>query len=427
MALSNFNDNIQIAAPKDIDNRRGKFFGGVWLPYTNVAEANVTVLPAYRSIGLTVIIDVAGETKEYWWKEGITDVDLIDKNPSMGGIVTAENGLSLSGANNVVLGGSLLNNTTITAGAFNFTLGKFTIYGTGLINLYNYGSGTFTGVATKTLQVDGYGNVIEGAVIGAYTASNGLTMTTNNTKLGGTLIDALTTIAADANQLIVTGTKSGVTVNDGILRVIQSTTGSIAIYAESPTGGTSKAIYGISTSGTGVYGVGAAAGVIGTSSVGSGVNANGTSNADALSAFSVDGVAGSFSTGPSSTNTIVDVLKVIRNTTGTAANGIGGSIDFYIQATSATTPLSNQIIYKWTDATFATRTSSLVFTGVNSTSTVDLLTLAGDGSMTMRPITATAASAITPAEGMIVMVSNTNGTFLSIGFWGYRNGAWAAF
>lgn len=46
------------------------------------------------------------------------------------------------------------------------------------------------------------------------------------------------------------------------------------------------------------------------------------------------------------------------------------------------------------------------------------------GAINITPITSTAASAITPAEGDIVMVSNTNGTFTSIGFWGYQNGSW---
>lgn len=39
-------------------------------------------------------------------------------------------------------------------------------------------------------------------------------------------------------------------------------------------------------------------------------------------------------------------------------------------------------------------------------------------------ITAAAASAITPANGMVVCVSDTDGTFTSVGFWGYNGGAW---
>jgi hypothetical protein len=53
-----------------------------------------------------------------------------------------------------------------------------------------------------------------------------------------------------------------------------------------------------------------------------------------------------------------------------------------------------------------------------------VLSLKPSTSINLAPITATAASAITPAEGDMVFVSNTNATFTSIGFWGYQNGAW---
>ncbi len=43
----------------------------------------------------------------------------------------------------------------------------------------------------------------------------------------------------------------------------------------------------------------------------------------------------------------------------------------------------------------------------------------------LTPITATAASAITAAEGDLLFVSDTNGTFTSIGLWCYENGAWS--
>ncbi len=42
------------------------------------------------------------------------------------------------------------------------------------------------------------------------------------------------------------------------------------------------------------------------------------------------------------------------------------------------------------------------------------------------PITSAQASTITPSDGMGVYVSDTNGTFTSIGFWKYENSAWAA-
>lgn len=135
--------------------------------------------------------------------------------------------------------------------------------------------------------------------------------------------------------------------------------------------------------------------------------------------------AGSFSTSTSGTNDVVDVVQVRRISTGTPAAGIGGAITFYTDDTSAfAPPQSNQIISKWTDATAATITSSMVFRGVLSAALVDLLILAGDGSVKLRPITATAASAITAADGMILYASDTDATFTAVGFWGREAGAW---
>jgi len=42
----------------------------------------------------------------------------------------------------------------------------------------------------------------------------------------------------------------------------------------------------------------------------------------------------------------------------------------------------------------------------------------------LTPMTATQASALTAEDGQMVYVSTTNGTFLSIGFWGRENGVW---
>jgi len=44
--------------------------------------------------------------------------------------------------------------------------------------------------------------------------------------------------------------------------------------------------------------------------------------------------------------------------------------------------------------------------------------------LVIAPQTATAASALTPVEGMMVNVSNTNGTFTSTGSWIYEGGSW---
>lgn len=39
-------------------------------------------------------------------------------------------------------------------------------------------------------------------------------------------------------------------------------------------------------------------------------------------------------------------------------------------------------------------------------------------------MTSAQASAITPSDGMMLYVTDTNGTFLVVGFWGYENGVW---
>ena len=42
----------------------------------------------------------------------------------------------------------------------------------------------------------------------------------------------------------------------------------------------------------------------------------------------------------------------------------------------------------------------------------------------LTPMTATQASALTAEDGGLIYVSDTNGTFTSIGFWGRENGVW---
>lgn len=51
--------------------------------------------------------------------------------------------------------------------------------------------------------------------------------------------------------------------------------------------------------------------------------------------------------------------------------------------------------------------------------------IANGGPMLFVPMTAAAASAITPVEGYVVCVSTTDATFTSTGFWGFHDAAWA--
>lgn len=66
------NDNLQNNSPKPLD---AKYLNGV-TPWATVAAANAGIPLTQRSIGLTV--NIAGV--EYWYKNGITDPDLIIKS-----------------------------------------------------------------------------------------------------------------------------------------------------------------------------------------------------------------------------------------------------------------------------------------------------------------------------------------------------------
>lgn len=65
------NDGLGIEAPRPADDRYGT--------YTSVADANLNISEARRFIGLTVGIVEDSVLSEFWYKNGITDSDLIAK------------------------------------------------------------------------------------------------------------------------------------------------------------------------------------------------------------------------------------------------------------------------------------------------------------------------------------------------------------
>lgn len=65
------NDNIQIEAGKHIDNKYG--------PYNDLASALASIPSFKRVRGLTVGVIEGGLLKEYWFKEGVNNSDLIEK------------------------------------------------------------------------------------------------------------------------------------------------------------------------------------------------------------------------------------------------------------------------------------------------------------------------------------------------------------
>lgn len=129
----------------------------------------------------------------------------------------------------------------------------------------------------------------------------------------------------------------------------------------------------------------------------------------------------------------------IRNTSGgTSAKSRltlinSGSFGAYLTLWGSGTGFANKTFFEsdkdfiiGTDASTANSGTSKfqVYTGGYDNASAPQFTINGDGSAVFKPMTATAASAITATDGMFIYVSSTNGTFTSVGFWGRENGTW---
>jgi hypothetical protein len=161
---------------------------------------------------------------------------------------------------------------------------------------------------------------------------------------------------------------------------------------------------GSTPSNYGVYGTSSSVGL--TGNVGAGVSGRNSAGGIAVEAITTSGGYGLYAESPdgysiyaNTTNGTAGALRnnwadnssygsnldIYRNTSNgsNGAAGIGGGIAFYTETSTGATPISNQIKAIWTTATNASRTSSMVFTGVNSTTEGDILTLKGSKQLQM--------------------------------------------
>ena len=136
------------------------------------------------------------------------------------------------------------------------------------------------------------------------------------------------------------------TITGGAYTTTFTHTGSGAAITGNATG-SGSGISGLGNTNTGVYGYSA--------------------SSSAIFGQGALGMGGEFLTSPASTNTVAPVIKVTRYSNGTAANGIGGSIDFSTEVVSGNAYTSGRLISKFTDATDATRKSQFDINGVNNT------------------------------------------------------------
>jgi hypothetical protein len=192
------------------------------------------------------------------------------------------------------------------------------------------------------------------------TADNGLTKdTATNIQLGGELLKD-TQITSEEFQLSVLG---------------DSTFPKRVFYVQNS--GTGTAIEGVGlSSGAGVAGINnSGTGVIGSSTNGFAVRA--VSSGGSGIAFDAVKTA-------SSTNTIEVVATIKRETSGTGANNIGGSIDYYSEADSiASIPMAMRHIWRWVNASFASRVSQFELNLVANAIEQRVLAINGNGQATL--------------------------------------------
>ncbi len=273
------------------------------------------------------------------------------------------------------------------------TADLFTLSGSGATRFNKYGISTFTGTPTTYPAFDVNGNIIEVSGIGSgpvITADNGLTKNSaTNVQLGGPLINATTTLNAGTNLFIGTSTFTDGSVNSAFTFNNTLATGSITVGLKATvvsTNASSAALVGESSTGAiGVYGNSGStgAGVLGfNSSNGIGGDFRSTSGTG-VSGFSNNSIGGNISIFHSSTNTYREVLRITRNSSGTATNGIGGYISFDLEASDGQGHESANIGSSWTDVTSGTRTGDLQFFTTNSAVSALKMTIAGDGTVTL--------------------------------------------
>lgn len=87
-------DNLEILAPKPMDQKYG--------PYASDTDAINAIPLSYRHKGLTVgVLNNSGSVIEYWWQNGIADVDLVQKVTG-GGSVDLSNYYTISQVNTLL-------------------------------------------------------------------------------------------------------------------------------------------------------------------------------------------------------------------------------------------------------------------------------------------------------------------------------------
>lgn len=231
----------------------------------------------------------------------------------------------------------------------------FNLLGTGQVVLPKYGINTFAGTAAYTLGVDASGNIVETATAPTITASNGLTRTGNDIRLGGTVNAATTlTMATGGDRVTFSGASNssafGVLqaldngVGHSILALQQNASGKAGTFQNTASGGV--ALYSLSTGGV----------ALSASENGVGVGAS-ISSTSGIPVQTFSNLAGT-----TNVNTAIQILRSNPAAGGTPASGFGSGILFsHEDAAEAAAVDAGKIVSYWTSATAGADQSNLDF------------------------------------------------------------------
>ena len=87
--MAQYQENFKIAAPNPIDKRylSPRTSNGAQVPYSATTEVYSIIIPSERYKGLTVLLESGSTNVEYWFKDGISNGELIEKTGSSGHFV----------------------------------------------------------------------------------------------------------------------------------------------------------------------------------------------------------------------------------------------------------------------------------------------------------------------------------------------------
>lgn len=251
--------------------------------------------------------------------------------------------------------------------------------------------------ANQILQFDGTNWVAATITGNTYTADNGLTMLSNNVALGSAsspgaplLNNRYIDTGSTSIGLRLTGQKTNA--NDFILYIINTASGGGGIDSE--TTGAGVAVRGRSQD---------SAGVLGSSVTSSGVQGQ----------TSATGQGGILAAVASAASNIIALGLRVRHTTSAApAPGFGVSIQFAGETTTIFERLLGRLMYQWTDAVDASRTSKFqVETVDNATPSVNLEVL-GSGQLILNKYTTSTSFGGLTSVG-VLNVDNTGKVFVT--------------